>query len=246
MEQKTCSKCGQSKALSEFSRNRRAKDGLQHLCRPCHSASVVQSNQRNRLAYRERTNRWYAENRERQRVASKDGARRRKYGLTLAEHEEMEAAQGGVCAICQQPETFKSKSGTVHRLAVDHDHKTGRIRGLLCRNCNAALGHLREDLGLFRRAVSYLESYAETSENARYILPTPPTGRPTGLRSGRYTMPERTARNDRHGMAKLTWELAERIRVLHAEGKTQREIAKEIGVSQGTVSNVLLGKSWRT
>ena len=57
------------------------------------------------------------------------------YGITIAEYDEMFKAQGGVCAICGKPE--KSR-----RISVDHDHATGRARGLLCTNCNVTLGKL--------------------------------------------------------------------------------------------------------
>jgi hypothetical protein len=69
-----------------------------------------------------------------------------KYGLSAAEVEAMREAQGGVCAICR----------TAPAVHVDHDHATGKVRGMLCFNCNAALGHFRDDPILFRRAVRYL------------------------------------------------------------------------------------------
>ena len=63
----------------------------------------------------------------------------------------MEKNQGGLCKICQQPE----KEGT--RLCVDHDHKTGRIRGLLCRRCNRTLGLAKDDVSVLFAMVQYLE-----------------------------------------------------------------------------------------
>lgn len=73
------------------------------------------------------------------------------YGLRLGEYDEMLAAQDGVCAICRG----LNKSGK--RLAVDHDHNTGKVRGLLCTNCNTAIGKLGHDLGLLNAAINYLE-----------------------------------------------------------------------------------------
>lgn len=58
--------------------------------------------------------------------------------------------QGGTCAICHGTET-------VGRLAVDHCHSTGRVRGLLCTNCNQAIGKLKDDSQLLRNAINYLE-----------------------------------------------------------------------------------------
>lgn len=72
------------------------------------------------------------------------------YGLTAGEYHELLEFQDGRCYICQRRPQSK-------RLAVDHDHKTGAVRGLLCRNCNRdVLGHLREELEAFERAIDYL------------------------------------------------------------------------------------------
>lgn len=69
---------------------------------------------------------------------------RRKYGLTGDEYDALLDRQGGVCAICRQPERLMGR-GRVRRLAVDHDHRTGKVRGLLCASCNTVLGQLRDD-----------------------------------------------------------------------------------------------------
>lgn len=94
--------------------------------------------------------------------ASKDAERRRnkdtrrnrdfkqKYGITLADYDRMFEDQGGMCAICFGP----PKSG--RRMAVDHDHETGAIRGLLCNTCNLAIGHLRDDPMVVASAAVYL------------------------------------------------------------------------------------------
>lgn len=80
---------------------------------------------------------------------------RKEYGLTLAEYEAMADKQGGRCAICL-------RKPAARRLAVDHNHKTGRIRGLLCTRCNhKLLGASNEDSAILRRAADYLDSYAE-------------------------------------------------------------------------------------
>jgi len=72
------------------------------------------------------------------------------YGLRDGQYEELYAAQGGVCAICERAK------GTVKKLAVDHDHKTGYVRGLLCGPCNSILGHLRDDILTASRLLLYL------------------------------------------------------------------------------------------
>ena len=74
---------------------------------------------------------------------------RAKYGITAEEYAALLADQGGVCYICG------GKSGK-KRLAVDHDHRTGEVRGLLCKRCNRMLGYYRDNAGAFARAAAYL------------------------------------------------------------------------------------------
>lgn len=76
------------------------------------------------------------------------------YGMTIADFDRMNAAQNGLCEICGQPPKGKHK-----RLYVDHNHKTGRVRGLLCCICNLALGKLRDDKAILAQAIKYLEKY---------------------------------------------------------------------------------------
>jgi hypothetical protein len=72
------------------------------------------------------------------------------YGLALGDYGKLKAFQNGTCAICQRA------TGATKKLAVDHDHETGYIRGLLCGPCNGMLGQARDDVEFFRRAVEYL------------------------------------------------------------------------------------------
>jgi hypothetical protein len=68
----------------------------------------------------------------------------------------MLAKQNGVCVVCRQPET-KVINGKVLKLAVDHDHETGKVRGLLCMACNIAIGYLQNDPLRARSVAEYLE-----------------------------------------------------------------------------------------
>ena len=79
---------------------------------------------------------------------------RRKYGITIAEYNEILALQLGVCAICEKAETGGK------RFAIDHDHKTGKIRGLLCYACNTSLGRFNDEPSLLESAAAYLRSHA--------------------------------------------------------------------------------------
>lgn len=86
-----------------------------------------------------------------------DSKLRHSKGIGLVEYNALFEAQGGVCAICRRPEKRLANNGALRRhLAVDHDHDTARIRGLLCSTCNAGLGHFDEDPALLIAAAAYL------------------------------------------------------------------------------------------
>lgn len=73
-----------------------------------------------------------------------------RFGITVEQYETMFLNQNGRCAIC-------GREPDLQRLHVDHDHKTGRVRGLLCMTCNTALGKFSDDPELLRKAIEYLE-----------------------------------------------------------------------------------------
>ena len=87
-------------------------------------------------------------------MTSRDNYLRRKYNITEAEYDALLAAQGGVCAICGK------RPGRV-RLGVDHDHATGKVRGLLCVRCNKALGPFEWSVAVLERAAVYMSKIAE-------------------------------------------------------------------------------------
>jgi hypothetical protein len=83
-----------------------------------------------------------------------------RFGIGLSEYAAMAAAQDNKCAICDQPETQK-RGGKVKALAVDHCHTTGKIRGLLCVDCNQAIGKLKVDRNILLSAIRYLDKHAD-------------------------------------------------------------------------------------
>lgn len=76
------------------------------------------------------------------------------FGISVQQYDELLKQQNGGCAICDRP----NADSRGHRLHVDHDHKTGEIRGLLCASCNKDLIGRRTDPDLFHRAAVYLSS----------------------------------------------------------------------------------------
>jgi hypothetical protein len=82
----------------------------------------------------------------------------RKLGLSILQYNLLEKGQHGLCAICGKQEHVMVKStGKPRALAVDHNHETGDIRGLLCTNCNKALGHFKDNVELLAKAIVYLQ-----------------------------------------------------------------------------------------
>ena len=85
----------------------------------------------------------------------------KKFGMTLDDYQRMHDEQAGLCACCGRPEQAV-RGGKEMWLAVDHCHSTGRVRGLLCTNCNNGLGRFRDDPSLLRRAAEYLERHMKS------------------------------------------------------------------------------------
>lgn len=79
-----------------------------------------------------------------------------RFGITPSQYQEMLDAQDGVCAICERPERSTDKKGRIKALAVDHNHTTGAVRGLLCANCNKGIGNLGDDVDTLIAAAAYL------------------------------------------------------------------------------------------
>ncbi|MGW5167330.1 endonuclease VII domain-containing protein [Streptomyces nodosus] len=172
---KRCSRCKESKPRAAFASNEAARDGLQAYCRECwatyHQARQLAKGKsvRPRVETPEGHkfcrscgdvkphSEWH-----RNATASdglstsckvcraakgRAGHLKRQYGMTEAERDEMIASQGGVCCVCLSAPATQ----------VDHCHETGRVRGVLCFNCNSAIGKLGDDPGAARRVADYLE-----------------------------------------------------------------------------------------
>lgn len=90
--------------------------------------------------------------RKRNPLLAKESHLKKSYGITMAEYDAMLESQDGVCAICGAHDQHFS-------LAVDHNHKTTAVRGLLCTNCNKMLGHAHDNVDVLRKAIAYLERH---------------------------------------------------------------------------------------
>lgn len=98
---------------------------------------------------------WYLDNI----VERRDKAREKNYGISGEQYRKLLSEQNGVCKICLKAEVMKNKHGKTFSLAVDHNHETGKVRGLLCMNCNQGIGKFQDSSVLLQRALDYKISY---------------------------------------------------------------------------------------
>ncbi len=154
MNEKKCSKCKEEKPRSAFYTDKNRKDGLQYWCRKCTNKDQKRRNNTPEGKAKKRS--YYASPGVKQRQALNHLKSR--YGVSPEEYKRKLAEQKGVCAICGNPETTKLR-GKVWRLCVDHDHNTGQVRGLLCRDCNTSLGYLQEDTLRIAKMIVYIDKY---------------------------------------------------------------------------------------
>jgi len=137
-----CTICLEEKPLDQFYSHGRdgSKVGdakrLSSRCKECAIQQVVKYNREHAEEARARNHAWRLRNR---------------YGITPADYDALLKRQQGLCAICGYP------PGPAHRLAVDHDHETNEVRGLLCDRCNLCVGMLEGSPGALERAVAYLK-----------------------------------------------------------------------------------------
>ena len=130
--EKRCTGCGNSYPDEGFSKDKTRSSGRTERCRGCRSAAHKEW--RTRFPYKQK---WI-------RI-------KLLYGMTEADYEEILQEQQQRCAICREElQTGKSTH-------IDHCHKTGRVRGILCNGCNVALGYIKEDISLLRRIEEYLQ-----------------------------------------------------------------------------------------
>lgn len=157
---KICVKCGVEWPLSNFYKVSAVKSGLDSSCKPCTRAKKLAWRTANfdRIAAQSRAR--YDRDKALILARGKEQRMARKYGISATDYERMSAEQGGVCAICQRLNNGRWDSG----LYVDHDHATGRVRGLLCFSCNTALGGFRDSADLMRAGVDYLMKGRATDE----------------------------------------------------------------------------------
>lgn len=136
---KTCCKCKVKKPQSEFNKNSTKSDGLQNQCKSCNKIRVI-----NKYKNDPET------------AAFKRFVRKlkTKFNISIEEYNTLKLKQNNCCAICDaQLETGMNSH-------LDHNHVTGKVRGLLCRWCNLMLGHAKDNTQTLKNAVEYLKRHS--------------------------------------------------------------------------------------
>lgn len=136
IEKKACSRCKNTKLIKEFGKNKSRKDGYQNECKTCRSKIAKFYFQK----YKEKRNTYNL---------------RKKYGISPQEYAQLLDKQQSECAICRTTKV-NNKSG---RFNIDHDHVTGKVRGLLCSECNTGLGKLGDSIESLEKALEYLKNH---------------------------------------------------------------------------------------
>jgi len=178
VKKKVCSKCKQEKELSKFWKHPNTKDGVFSQCIECSKQinkqweinelkKIKQHKKQYHLDHVEKEKQYrkqlYLNNPEKYKQVTKQQYQNNpkkakeyqlklKYNLTSEQYDEMFKKQNGCCAICN-----KHQSKLKHNLSVDHSHDSGKVRGLLCHNCNLAIGLLNDDSKLTNKATQYLK-----------------------------------------------------------------------------------------
>ncbi len=151
-----CIKCKKEKPASKFYKSKCTKSGRHSYCIVCHKVWNSNKYKKDKTKVLTANKRWADANPEKRR----DIALRYSYGITLEDYDKMFAEQRGVCKICGADQ--KGSAGQL-RLAVDHCHNTGKVRGLLCVSCNTTLGKIETNPSLLNNIRDYMEKYTNAS-----------------------------------------------------------------------------------
>ncbi len=168
---KTCITCERRLSVKAFTKNAARPDGLQSKCRDCQQAVRNERRERicevqrewysrNKLSIKKKYKEWYDKNKKEESARAratykKNHIRRRcvKWGFDVEEVTKLVEASDGNCDICC------GVNANGKRLAIDHNHSTGKVRGLLCSLCNTAIGKFKDSPSLLMKAIKYLEKH---------------------------------------------------------------------------------------
>ena len=152
--------------LSEFYRCKSRKDGLQGKCKKCTMLAQGEWRAKNPERAKEQRAKWIIKNPEAEKARRKKANIRRagetnkiynlkRYGMTVDDYNALVLKQNNQCAICQKRLSYGRGTN------VDHDHATGKVRGLLCLHCNTGIGNLMDSRTILLSAVKYLDQFIQ-------------------------------------------------------------------------------------
>lgn len=145
MQRKRCSKCKITKVISNFGLDK-GRGGTRRYCKECESAykrKQYAENPYRREYAKNQSIKWKKKNPKTHARSERKSMLKRVYGLAIEEFDRKSTNQNGLCKICGLSSVNSQRKKI--SLSVDHNHNTNKIRGLLCQNCNLALGHLKVD-----------------------------------------------------------------------------------------------------
>ena len=154
MTTKICTVCAEEKSITDYYKHGKGSKGqtiYKSSCKACYNSKTLDTY--NNLSKEEK----YERNQINRINLGSDYFKRyrlnAKYGLTLEEYENMLDKQHNMCYICEV------EFSTAWRPQVDHNHDTGAVRKLLCKSCNTAIGHMREDVNIMSKAIEYIKEH---------------------------------------------------------------------------------------
>lgn len=142
------------KSVSGFHKNKHRKDGYTVWCKECNSVYATARWRADPEKGRIKNRKYFEKHPE----IARNTNLKRKFGITLEDYNRMWNDQNGLCAVCGKPETATRKNVT-KCLAVDHNHKTEKVRALLCQQCNYALGFADDNIERLIDLAEYLERH---------------------------------------------------------------------------------------
>lgn len=149
---KECNKCKTVKPLNDFFNDKANKtDGKYSICKKCKHAGTYAWRAKNKKKYNALAVSWRDRNPDKQHATDI----KRHYGITIEDYNKMLTEQNNGCKICDKKHNPSIKRG---RLYVDHDHATGKVRGLLCGGCNSAIGYFMDSIDLLQKAIEYIKT----------------------------------------------------------------------------------------
>lgn len=155
-----CCICKIDKPITDFSKDKHDKTGYTYSCKPCRMIRHNEWRKNNPIRIKELNDK----NKQVRKQYYNDPINKRRYnllrikrefGMEAHEYHNLELSQNGKCAICGDDEKSKRNKN----LSIDHCHETNKVRGLLCTNCNRAIGLLKDNIQILEKAINYLNKY---------------------------------------------------------------------------------------